>query len=68
MYRVGQPIQNLYIESFNARQREECLNEHVFLSLDDARGKIDCASLTIANVPIRASAIPPPRSSPPGTG
>jgi putative transposase len=38
----GKPIQNAYIESFNARLREECFNEHVFLSLDDARNKIEC--------------------------
>jgi putative transposase len=38
----GKPIQNAYIESFNARLREECFNEHVFLSLDDARRKIEC--------------------------
>jgi putative transposase len=37
----GKPIQNAYIESFNARLREECLNEHVFVSLDDARSKIE---------------------------
>jgi len=37
----GKPIQNAYIESFNARLREECFNEHVFLSLDDARRKIE---------------------------
>jgi putative transposase len=37
----GKPIQNAYIESFNARLREECLNEHVFVSLDDARNKIE---------------------------
>jgi putative transposase len=37
----GKPIQNAYIESFNARLREECFNEHVFLSLDDARSKIE---------------------------
>jgi putative transposase len=36
----GKPIQNAFIESFNSRLREECLNEHVFLSLDDARRKI----------------------------
>jgi transposase InsO family protein len=30
----GKPIQNAHIESFNARLREECLNEHVFVSLD----------------------------------
>jgi putative transposase len=37
----GKPIQNAHIESFNARLREECLNEHVFVSLDDARFKIE---------------------------
>jgi putative transposase len=37
----GKPIQNAHIESFNARLREECLNEHVFISLDDARNKIE---------------------------
>jgi putative transposase len=37
----GKPIQNAHIESFNARLREECLNEHVFASLDDARIKIE---------------------------
>jgi transposase InsO family protein len=36
----GKPIQNAHIESFNARLHEECLNEHVFVSLDDARRKI----------------------------
>ena len=37
----GKPIQNAFIESFNSRFREECLNEHVFVSLDDARCKIE---------------------------
>jgi putative transposase len=37
----GKPIQNAFIESFNSRLREECLNEHVFVSLDDARNKIE---------------------------
>jgi integrase-like protein len=30
----GKPIHNAFIESFNSRLREECLNEHVFASLD----------------------------------
>jgi len=38
--RPGKPVENAYIESFNGRFRQECLNEHWFLSLDDARGKI----------------------------
>jgi putative transposase len=29
--KTGKPIQNPHIESFNARLREECLNEHLFL-------------------------------------
>jgi putative transposase len=37
----GKPIQNAFIESFNSRLREECLNQHVFVSLDDARQKIE---------------------------
>jgi putative transposase len=37
----GKPIQNAFVESFNSRLREECLNEQVFVSLDDARRKIE---------------------------
>ncbi len=37
----GKPVKNTFIESFNSRLREECLNEHVFVSLDDARSKIE---------------------------
>jgi putative transposase len=33
----GKPIQNAFIESFNSRLRDECLNEQVFVSLADAR-------------------------------
>lgn len=32
---------NQIIESFNSRVRDECLNEHVFFSLEDTREKID---------------------------
>jgi hypothetical protein len=37
----GKPIQNAYIESFNARFRDECLNQHHFTTLADARGLIE---------------------------
>jgi len=37
----GKPIENAYIESFNARFRDECLNENWFTSLADARQKIE---------------------------
>lgn len=36
----GKPIQNAYIESFNSRIRDECLNEHIFFTVEDARVKI----------------------------
>jgi putative transposase len=36
----GKPVQNAFIESFNSRLRDECLNEHVFLSLIEARRTI----------------------------
>ncbi len=39
--RPGKPTDNAYIESFNGRLRDECLNTHWFLSLDDARAKIE---------------------------
>lgn len=37
----GKPTQNAYIESFNGKFRDECLNEHVFTSLHDAQQKIE---------------------------
>ena len=33
----GKPTQNAYVESFNGRFRDECLNEHWFLSMRHAR-------------------------------
>ncbi len=39
--RPGKPTDNAYIESFNRSFRDECLNTHWFLSLDDAREKIE---------------------------
>ena len=33
----GKPNQNAFAESFNGRVRDECLNQHWFLSLADAR-------------------------------
>src|SRR6201984_2112402 len=37
----GKPVQNAYIESFNGRLRDECLNANWFTSLSDARRKIE---------------------------
>lgn len=39
--RPGKPVENAYIESFNGRFRDECLNEHWFLTLQHARGVIE---------------------------
>lgn len=36
----GKPNQNAYVESFNGRFRDECLNEHWFTSLNHARAVI----------------------------
>lgn len=38
--RPGKPTDNAFIESFNGKFREECLNENWFLSIEDARVKI----------------------------
>lgn len=37
----GKPNENAYIESFNSRFRDECLNQHVFRSLEDAKLKVE---------------------------
>lgn len=39
--RPGKPTDNAKVESFNGRFWQECLNAHWFLSLDDARHKIE---------------------------
>ncbi len=37
----GKPNENRYIDSFNGRLRDECLNVNQFLSLADAKQKIE---------------------------
>jgi putative transposase len=37
----GKPVQNAFVESFNSKLRDECLNEHVFLTLAEARKTIE---------------------------
>lgn len=39
--RPGKPTDNPFIESFNGSFRDECLNTHWFLSLEDAAEKIE---------------------------
>lgn len=33
----GKPVQNAFIESFNGKFRDECLNEHWLLTLQEAQ-------------------------------
>ncbi len=37
----GKPMQNAFVESFNGRLRDECLNEHIFGNLAEARRIIE---------------------------
>jgi putative transposase len=37
----GKPMQNGFVESFNGRLRDECLNEHLFSNLNEARQIIE---------------------------
>ena len=39
--RPGKPVENAFIESFNGRFRDECLNEHWFSNLQEAREIIE---------------------------
>ena len=38
----GRPMQNGHVESFNGRFRDECLNHNWFVTLADAKEKIEC--------------------------
>lgn len=37
----GKPIQNAFIESFNGRLRQECLNQHYFVTIQEAKRIIE---------------------------
>ncbi len=39
--RPGKPVENAFIESFNGRLRDECLNVHQFASLAEAQSIIE---------------------------
>ena len=39
--RPGKPVENSYIESFDGRLRDECLNVEVFFTLADVREKLE---------------------------
>ena len=40
-FEPGQPVQNAFIESFNGKFRDDCLDQNWFVSLDDARRIIE---------------------------
>jgi putative transposase len=37
----GRAVENAFVESFNGRLRDECLNEHAFASLAEARAIVE---------------------------
>lgn len=39
--RPGKPVENAYIESFNGKFRHQCLNEHYFSTLEEAKRIIE---------------------------
>jgi putative transposase len=39
--RPGRPVENCFVESFNGKSRDECLNENWFVTLADARTRIE---------------------------
>ena len=41
LHSTGRPWKNAFIESFNGRLRDECLNVHQFTSLADAQAVIE---------------------------
>jgi putative transposase len=44
--RPGKPVENAFIESFNGRLRQECLEQHWFLDLADARRTIEASRIS----------------------
>jgi putative transposase len=39
--RPGKPVENGFLESFNGRLRDECLNVEIFFDVEDARRKLE---------------------------
>jgi transposase InsO family protein len=56
----GKPVQNAFVESFNGRFRDECLNEHVFRGLPMARRIIEAWRMPTDPIPALAES---PRTS-----
>jgi len=61
----GKPMQNGFVESFNGRLRDECLNEYLFPTLRHARHLIAAgATTTTTTARTRASTGSPAGVSP----
>ncbi|PRY20224.1 integrase-like protein [Aliiruegeria haliotis] len=55
-HHAGKPMQNGFVESFNGRQRDKCLSEHLFTNLRHARQLIAASAMaTTTTAHIRAS-------------
>jgi putative transposase len=39
--RPGKPVENAFIESFNGRLRDECLNANIFYTLEEAKSIVE---------------------------
>ncbi len=57
--RPGKPVENAFIESFNSRLRDECLNVHQFTSIEDAKTKIEAWRVDYNQRPVQIRAAPP---------
>jgi putative transposase len=53
--RPGKPVENAFIESFNGRLRDECLNANLFFSIEDARRKLEAWRVDYNTVRPRSS-------------
>jgi putative transposase len=60
LHRAGQAVENAFIESFNSKLRDECLNEYVFTSLGEARDHRGVAALLQPPAAALKSRLPAP--------
>ncbi|NVJ93344.1 MAG: transposase [Methylocystaceae bacterium] len=51
----GKPTQNAYVENFNGKFRDECLNEYWFLSIKEAREIIEAWRIHYNEVSLHSS-------------
>ena len=56
--RPGKPIENAYVESSNGRCRDECFNEQLFVTIDEARANLDHWRIDYKGTKVRVPAVP----------